>query len=86
MNLVVIDRAELESAIQAAAKMGAERALAALQAANEPKSYTYTQAAGKLGVCRQTISRMVSAGIIKLNSAGKIPAGELKRASAAQGD
>ena len=57
-----------------------------LQAANAPEAYTYTQAAAKLGVCRQTVSRMVSAGTIKLNGAGKIPAAELKRASAAQGD
>lgn len=45
-----------------------------------PSSVTQEQAAEMVGVSRATISRMVKAGVLKLNKFGRIPTAEVDRA------
>lgn len=48
-----------------------------------PSQVTQDQAAEMVGVSPATISRMVKAGVIKLNKFGRIPVSEIDRAIAA---
>ena len=49
-----------------------------------PLHVTMTQAAEMLGLSRQTISKMVKAGTLRLNQCGMIPISEIDRAIAAR--
>lgn len=49
-----------------------------------PLHVTMTQAAEMLGMSRPTVSKMVKAGSLKLNSCGLIPISEIDRAIAAK--
>lgn len=48
-----------------------------------PSQVTQDQAAEMVGVSPATISRMVKAGVLKLNKFGRIPVSEIDRAIAA---
>lgn len=45
-----------------------------------PSQVTQEQAAEMLGVSRATISRMIKAGILRLNRGGRIPTSEIDKA------
>lgn len=50
-----------------------------------PSQVKHDQAAEMVGVSRGTISKMVKAGVIKLNKFGRIPVSEIDRAIASRG-
>jgi predicted XRE-type DNA-binding protein len=62
-------------------------ALAAVRSWSEkhprPSQVNQVQAAEMLGLSQPTVSRMVRAGLLKLNRCGLIPIGEIDRALAA---
>ena len=78
MEFVVIRRTDLNEIIRDAALAGAETALR-----RAPKrckeQYNILETAQELDVCRHTVKKMINAGEIKLNTAGKIPASEIDR-------
>ena len=83
MDVIMIHRGDLDEAIRQAALMGAEMAIRKMPK-NRPEQYNITDAGKVLGVTRQTVSKLISAGNIKLNSCGKIPASEIDRVISAK--
>lgn len=77
MDIVMIKRADLETAIRDAANLGAELALRRAPK-DRPSQYNKTDAARELGVSRPTLYAMIKSGDLKLNSCGKIPAEQIE--------
>ena len=46
---------------------------------DRPEQVNYTEAGKLLGVSRQTVANYARAGLLKLNSCGKVPIGEIDR-------
>lgn len=46
---------------------------------DRPGQVNYTEADKLLGVSRQTVANYARAGLLKLNSCGKVPIGEIDR-------
>lgn len=78
MDIVLIKRADLEAAIRDAAIRGADLALRRAPK-NRPAQYRKIDAAKELGISRPTLDRMISAGNIRLNECGRVPASEIDR-------
>ena len=78
MDVVMIYRADLDDAIRQAALMGAEIALRKMPK-NRPSQYNIKDAAEELGLHRNTISKMIKSGDIKLNACGKIPVEQIDK-------
>ena len=78
MNVVMIQRSDLEDTIRKAAEMGAELALRRMPK-SRPEQYNIQDAATELGIHRHTLRRMIDSGTVKLNSCGKISAAEIER-------
>lgn len=79
MNVIMITHDDLHAAIKEAAKLGAEEALRSLPK-DRPEQVNYTDAGKLLGLSRQTVAKMVRAGVLKLNSCGLIPIDEIDKA------
>lgn len=79
MDMTLISKADLESVIREAARLGAEEALRNLPK-DRPEHYNYTEAARALGLSRQTVAKMVRSRRLPLNSFGLIPAEAIERA------
>ena len=79
MDMTLISKADLESVIREAARLGAEEALRNLPK-DRPEHYNYTDAAKALGLSRQTVAKMVKSGRLKLNTFGMIPAEAIDKA------
>ena len=81
IQVVTIERDELNDIIAATARRAAEETLArAPKPGVRPSQITYKQAAELLGLSPQTVSKMVRAGTIKLNKFGTISMEEIDRA------
>lgn len=84
--VIIMTQAELEAIILQAAKAGAAEVLKQLPTGSgvlRPPHVNQSQAAEMMGLSRQTVARMISAGTIKLNACGLIPINEIDRAIAA---
>lgn len=85
--VIIMTRAELDAAIEHAARTAAAEVLKTLPGAGgrpRPAQVNQIQAAEMLGKSRQTVARMIDAGTIKLNGCGLIPITEIDRVLAAQ--
>lgn len=78
MDIIMIHRADLETAIRDAAIRGAELALRKAPK-NRPSQYNKTDAARELDVSRPTLYAMIKNGDVKLNKVGKVSAEEIDR-------
>ena len=77
-QLYMISRADLDDVIRQAARLAAEEAVRNFPR-DRPEQVNYTEAGKLLGVSRQTVANYARAGLIKLNSCGKVPIGEIDR-------
>lgn len=78
MDIVLIKKSDLEEAIRDAALRGAEIAIRKMPK-DRPAQYTITGAAAALGLSRPTVYRMLKAGDLQLNTAGRIAADDIDR-------
>lgn len=78
MDVVMIHRCDLDEAIRNAALMGAEMAIRKMPK-DRPSQYSIQDAANELRLHRNTVSKMIKSGEIKLNSCGKIPAEQIEK-------
>lgn len=78
MDIVLIKRADLETAIRDAAARAVDIALRRAPR-NRPIQYRKIDAAKELGVSSPTLDRMIAAGNIRLNECGRVPASEIDR-------
>ncbi len=78
MDIVLIHKSELEEIIRDAALRGAEVAIRKMPK-DRPAQYTKAGAARELSISRPTLDRMIAAGNVRLNKAGRISAEEIDR-------
>ena len=80
--VVIMSQDELTAMIGAAADAAVRKAMAMLPPKNNirPDSVTQAEAARMLKKSRPTISKMVKAGIFRLNKLGNIPMDQIDRA------
>lgn len=76
MQVAVLSDSDLSAMLSEAATRAAHEAV---RLRPRPSQVDYTQAAEMLGQTRQTVSKKVKAGAIKLNNDGKIPITEIDR-------
>jgi hypothetical protein len=77
MDIVLIHKADLEEVIRDAVQRGAEMVIRKMPR-DRPAQYTISGAAA-LDVSRPTVYRLIAAGNICLNAAGRISAEEIDR-------
>lgn len=84
---IVMTETELKEIIQHAAREGAKEAIRQLGptlSRSRPASVTQADAARILGMSRPTISKMLKAGVFRLDRLGKIPMDQIDSATLAQ--
>ena len=78
MDVIMIHRADLDDVIRQAALMGAEMAIRKMPK-DRPQQYNIQDAANELSLHRNTITKMIKSGDLKLNACGKIPAEQIDK-------
>lgn len=78
MEVIMMRRDDFEEAIQEAALRGAELAIRKMPK-DRPTQYNIADAANELHLHRNTVTRMIKSGDIKLNSCGKIPVEQIDK-------
>ena len=78
MDVIMIHRCDLDDAIRHAALMGAEMAIRRMPK-DRPSQYNIQDAADELSLHRNTVSKMIKSGDLKLNACGKIPAEQIDK-------
>lgn len=82
MDVIMIHRGDLDDAIRQAAQMGAELALRKMPK-NRPAQFNIQEAANELSLHRNTVTKMIKSGDLKLNACGKIPVEQIDRLTCA---
>ncbi|MDR1648306.1 MAG: helix-turn-helix domain-containing protein [Zoogloeaceae bacterium] len=80
--LQIINRRDIEDAINDAAKRAAEEVIRRLPVHPRPAHVNQKQAAEMLGVSPPTLAKLIKSGALKFNKCGLIPVTEIDRAIA----
>lgn len=78
MEVIMMRRSDFEDAIRDAAQRAADLAVRKMPK-DRPTQYNIGEAANELHMHRNTITRMIKSGDIKLNSFGKIPVEQIDK-------